>query len=121
MKQEIYTLIHGQDHVTFAEIVQRIAGAEGNSTMYFKSQIGPVVLWSGVSDAAIDVIEELWKKDKIIEMEPCQKMIYFLDGILLDLPIFTPEPSDAERWCPVIFRSTENVKKGAGAYGRKPT
>lgn len=121
MKQEIYKLIHDYDHVTFAEIVRKIPGAEGERTMYFNSEIGPLILWSGISDTAIDAIEELWKKEKTIEMEPCQPLTYMLDGILLDYPVITVKKSKKERWCPVVFRSTENVKKKAKDNDRKTT
>lgn len=65
-----------------------------------------IVFWSGWSFEAFDIIHELVREGKI-RREPCQQLIYLIDGKALSLPICTGKARDLRRecWLPTVFNA----------------
>ncbi|HEH0386984.1 TPA: pathogenicity island protein [Staphylococcus aureus] len=61
-----------------------------------------IVFWIGWNQEAFDVIAEL-KKDRRIEMDICEPIVYMVDGKGLDLPIVRSKNIKTDHWLPVTF------------------
>ena len=63
-----------------------------------------IIFWTGWKQEAINIMVELLNDKKIV-MEPCELLIYLVDGKRLKLPILN-KPSDAKElcWLPVSFK-----------------
>jgi hypothetical protein len=73
-----------------------------------------VVIWTGMSKDAIDVMAELIR-DKRIDIMPAHWLAYLIDGAIIVLPIFKcgdrpPEYNPPQpHWLPVYFNLTEGI------------
>lgn len=89
LKSEILEYIKAHAGTSFVEI-ERVF-EENNfdykgDGAYTSGQHPNVVFWIGWNQEAFDVIAEL-KKDRRIEMDICEPIVYMVDGKGLDLPI----------------------------------
>jgi hypothetical protein len=75
-----------RDHVSFAEL-SRIEGFRGDLQMMANAdRVSNVVIWGGVSRAAIEALEII-RKEGEYELAPASFMTYLIDGVTLNLPI----------------------------------
>lgn len=62
-----------------------------------------IVYWLGWNQEAISLISEL-RREKFINYEPCNLIIYLLDGKGLDMPLVKHlYPYKEEHWLPLVF------------------
>ena len=104
MKDEITKLVSDRQHVTFAEFSKEIKGFNGELTMAL-SEDPNMVLWHGISKAALQVLLDLIK-DKIVYTHVASILIYLVDGRRLTLPVAVRPPKAGYKephWVPVCF------------------
>lgn len=83
LKDKIFDYVKKFNYVSFAEL-SRIEGFNGNIAFGFESDKGSnIIAW--LSEEAFKAIAEL-KKEKLIEFEACNPLIYAMDGMLPNLP-----------------------------------
>nr|AET14338.1 hypothetical protein [Staphylococcus aureus] len=105
LKTEILEYIKAHAGTSFVEI-ERVF-EENNfdykgDGAYTSGQHPNVVFWIGWNQEAFDVIAEL-KKDRRIEMDICEPIVYMVDGKGLDLPIVKSKNIKTDHWLPVTF------------------
>lgn len=63
-----------------------------------------VIFWSGWNENAIGIVRELSSSGEI-EREPCDPIMYLIDGGSLDLPIQrTDKELKTPHWLPILFK-----------------
>jgi hypothetical protein len=70
------------NHVSFAELSQ-IEGFRGDLSMSIDDNL---VIWSGMSQEACDALETI-RQEGEYELVTTPPLIYFIDGMTLDMPI----------------------------------
>lgn len=104
MAEQIVELVEARRHVSFAELCREIEGFDGGELELRVPGCTNIVLWSGMTDAACDAIEELQKADRIHQV-PASWMTYLIDGAALKLPIVKTARRHYKKphWLPVVF------------------
>jgi hypothetical protein len=106
MKQQILDYVKRCDWVSFAELGQYIDGfkaAPGDPAMEIAFE-GNIILWTGLSQAAVEAIEELKAEGKL-HLMPGSVLSYLIDGASLQLPIAKQARKYSKpHWLPVFFR-----------------
>ena len=103
LTKEIADYVTLMDHVTFAEL-NKFEGFEGD---YFISTIQAdeknIFLWSRLSEEAAEALSVLLKKDTF-HYEPCNPLIYFLDGACSSAPVAKRVRAYKKpHWLPVVL------------------
>jgi hypothetical protein len=102
--------------ITFAELVD-ILGEEARGDRVLSLPSSPnVILWSGVSAMFIDALNIV--KDQLTP-DPCNEIIYMMDGCAPTLPLFKKKylGTDKECWAPVqLVMRTEQHNKELAKY-----
>lgn len=110
------------DFVTFAELQRRLepfAAVRGQISISL-SNLG-LVLWAGLSDPLADAILALVKAGEL-RYEATDQFAYWLDGMVLDLPLPRRVPRGGykrPRWLPVCLRLDDGRSSPAGAIENK--
>jgi hypothetical protein len=100
MKQEILDCI-SKGAVSFVELAREVPGFEGDLQLRLPQKNW--VLWSGLSQEAVDALKELMD-DNLITQTPCQPITYMVDGGWLDLPLVkTARSYKKPHWIPVTY------------------
>ncbi len=104
LKYELLLLIQKKQEVSFAQLTKRIPSFGGKRALY--SQKDPnIVYWIGISPEAENAILELLK-EKAIKVEPTVELVYYIDGIVLLLPLVKRPPQGGYKsphWLPVVL------------------
>jgi hypothetical protein len=107
MSGEILSLVESYDHVSFAEFDQKITGFKGGDKMILveSEKACNIVLWFGLTDQAVDAMEEL-RVNKKIHAVPASFLVYAADGVMPRLPLAKSARKYKEpHWLPVVFRA----------------
>ena len=110
IKDRILDYIRRTDHVSFAELRNRFGQdfqLEGSELALMAGEF--VVFWTGLNETAAKALEELLEA-KLIKTQPCQPLIYAMDGGMLGLPILKPKarkPPTKLTWAPVVLRPVQ--------------
>ena len=106
MKDKIFNYINKYQNVTFAELSKNIEGFKGN--LELNAHDNPnIIFWQFLSTEAFDALQKLMK-EKILDLKPASMLTYFIDGIILKLPIVTKNLNyQTPHWLPVVL----NIKK----------
>lgn len=89
--------------VSFAEL-SRIEGFNGDLEIKLNHpSVSNVVLWSGLSEEAIEALEVIRKEGEYI-ISPSTILVYLMDGVSLNLPIAKSKRHYKKpHWAPVVF------------------
>ena len=94
--------------VSFVELCRDIDGFAGprDCTLH-----PPVILWQGVSDAAISALDELQQTRQIV-LVACSVLVYQLDGKTLHLPVAKRRDYVYKRpcWYPVALSTPAQLR-----------
>lgn len=106
VKQKIKEYIWKNNHVSYVELEQFMDEIgydyKGDYTI-LSEKSDHVVFWSGWSQEAIDLMNELGEEE-LIHKEPAQFLVYLLDGGGLDMPIVkTYREYKRDHWLPIVF------------------
>lgn len=106
LKQELYDYIKKNGSVSYAELEhffeQHNFDYKGIYEIY-SDVCDKVMFWSDWSKEAIDLINEL-QTEKKIRKEPCQPIIYLIDGKTINLPIVRKlKDFKTPHWLPTVF------------------
>jgi hypothetical protein len=121
LKDRLRTYIEETDHVSFAELCNRFGemrAPRGEGAELVKGE--NVVLWSGLTDAAVDALIGLLDAGEVVPV-PTVIMVYLADGGMLNLPLLKRAPGkrglSKPHWLPVVLRpagrATVERKRGA--------
>jgi hypothetical protein len=117
MAEIIYALVKTRRHVSFAELDQMVPGfkkePDGKPTCLVFSELPQLVIWVGLSEEALNALDELWKSKKVF-LNQCSWMVYMVDGRMLNLPIPKRKPRKGlkkDYWLPCVL-DTEPMKRG---------
>jgi hypothetical protein len=114
MAEQIFDLVSSRRTVTFAELENHIEGFGGGdkTLIYDGDRCSNIVLWAGLTDAAIDAMEEL-RIAKRIHPIPANILTYLMDGKCLRLPIAKAgRHYKKPHWVPVVFNPGADPKSG---------
>lgn len=110
--------VQKNDYVTFLQIGRLLDEAKVSTKGDLGLEIAPnVILWSGVSQDFLDVVNDLLRR-KVIHWQGASESAYIFDGGFLELPIAKSVPSEGyakPHWLPVSFRPgpvPRQAKKG---------
>lgn len=102
IKEQIYKKIKDLGQVSFINL-EEIEGFKGEFSLEIKNN--KIVLWSGLSQEAIDSILEL-EKEKKIEASATTRFVYAIDGGGLNLPIVKSKRKYLKpHWLPVVYNA----------------
>jgi hypothetical protein len=104
MADAILQLVTQRRTVSFAEL-GRLDGFSGGDLQIGLSNdvISNVVLWSGLTQAAVDALDELRVARKIHPV-PTTPLVYLIDGQMLKLPIVKSKRHYKKpHWLPMVF------------------
>ena len=112
--EQAINMVLERNDVSMAEL-SRIEGFSGGNLCYIASQKNNlnVILWDGITQAGSDAIDAL-QEDPRFEAQPCDPLVYLIDGASLNLPILTDKMISARRkhekdvWLPVMFKRVSN-------------
>jgi hypothetical protein len=112
MAKKILEFIKDYRNVSFAELVRRL-DAQGDFRLSFP-QNHNLVIWEGVSELFATAFNSI--KDRLFE-EPCDALIYMMDGMVLNLPIASRLDHTEPHWVPTMLniRTPEHEKMIAEA------
>lgn len=101
MKQQILETIRTRgEGVTFVELMA-IEGFKGDYV--WGREDYNIWFWGGLSDQAIDALEELLRTNQIA-MTPTYPLTYLIDGVIVKWPIAKQvRKYKKEHWLPVVF------------------
>lgn len=105
MAAAILQLVTECKHVTFAELSQMIEGFGGGELCLSleTDELSNAVMWVGMTQAAIDALEEL-RLAKAIHPVPTVPLVYLIDGSMLKLPICKSKRHYKKpHWLPMVF------------------
>ena len=103
LKEKILDHVMNRNHVSFAELMD-FPNFDGNKEWILTTpKASNLVLWTHMSNEAIDAIDELIEEKKIV-MRPACKLTYLVDGAGLKYPIMKSiRHYKTPRWMPVCF------------------
>jgi hypothetical protein len=116
MAERIYELVSNRRTVTFAEMENHIEGFGGGDKMLVINgdTCSNIVLWLGLTDAAIDALEEL-RVTKRIHPIPASILTYMYDGRVPSLPLAKGKYHYKKpHWAPVVFNPGADPKSDKG-------
>ncbi len=105
MAREILTLVRSEGEATFAQLESRIAGFGGGDLRLRFPGRDDLVLWVGLSEAAVAALQEL-KDLRLIHPLPVSMTFYLFDGgPMPDYPVTRDwrRKTKTPRWVPVAF------------------
>jgi hypothetical protein len=105
MAEKILELVTSYKHVTFAELDRKIEGFSGGNLEIGidNEQASNIILWQGLTEEAVDALEELRQAKKIHQI-PTIMLTYLVDGKALRLPLVKrPQHYKEPHWAPVCF------------------
>ena len=103
LADDVAELINRRRHVSMIEIM-KLAGDEGKGDIAIALKDN-MVLWEGLSQALVDVLDEL-KQKKLYHPHPTISLAYLMDGDILTLPIVKRPPKNGYKkphWLPVVL------------------
>lgn len=105
LASEILKMVKEKPGTSFAELA-RIDGVPGDFNIKWEPEDGSnIILWSGVSQAAVAAIHQL-VKEKLIEIQSSSLLVYLIDGCTLSLPVAKSiRHFKRPRWLPVTFKA----------------
>ncbi len=102
IKQAILDYVKRLDHVSFNELSRDVAGVKGELDMALEKY--NIILWQGLSAAAVDAILEL-QKEGALHLKPTFPLTYMVEGTYLTLPVATKKAVYKKpRWLPVVLK-----------------
>lgn len=106
MKEQILSYIKRNPGASFAELSRCIEGFKGDGRLAIHLPgIENIILWADMSPVACEAIAQL-RAEKAITIDPCDPLIYLMDGGFLDLPIAkTARNYKKPHWCPVTLKA----------------
>ena len=123
MAEKILEFVTAYKHVTFAELDQKIEGFSGGELQISinNEQTSNIVLWQGLTEEAVDALEELWQAKKIHQL-PAHFLSYLHDGRMLRLPLAKrPQHYKKPHWAPVCFNPGPALEHPAKPVRRPPS
>lgn len=105
LKKEILKYISKHECTSFAELetlFEQLNFEYKGDILYSSGSNQNIVFWAGWNQKAFNLISELKRAGKI-EMTPCEKLVYVVDGKGLTLPIARNVNVKRESWLPVTF------------------
>lgn len=103
IKLDLVKLIKHKTGVSFVEIENYFDEIgfkyQGDISICRKNE--NITIWVGWNEQAYNLIHELLSS-KLITMQPTAKLIYFIDGKVLTLPVYEGN-KPYEQWLPVEF------------------
>ena len=107
LKQQIRDYILQENNVSFRELENRfpelIEPDQGDNLAPWYELEGNIVLWIGWTKEAFEMIAEL-KATNQISFQPCEVLIYAVDGKVLKLPVVkTNRKHKKPRWAPIVL------------------
>lgn len=105
-KKAVINLVNTKNNVSYVEI-ERLFDELGfdwrGEGDIVASKCENIIFWSGWNKEALRVMNELLT-EKLIDWEPCEWLIYFIDGKTLELPIVKkPRMYKTTHWLPRVF------------------
>lgn len=104
--EALIELIRERDHVSFTELErvldERSVPTKGNQAIFIGTE--NVILWAGMSPEFVEAVLGLRGR---AEPEPCDMLVYLIDGRLLSLPLAKRIPKHGYKephWVPAVFR-----------------
>jgi hypothetical protein len=124
IKTAILDYITQHDYVSFAQLQQRIPGfVEENENERFElihAEFDNVVLWAGMSKAAVDAVNALQDEKKIHWEPQSNALCYWCDGAVPQLPLAKRPKSYAKpHWLPMMYRPGPTPEAFLKAYDRR--
>lgn len=109
MKDQIIEVVRNLNgSVSFVELSNQVEGFKGDYEMRLPEH--NVVLWSGMSEAAIQAISELRRTNRLIAV-PASWLTYAVDGMMLKYPIAKSKRKyKTPRWVPMAFSLPEQMR-----------
>jgi hypothetical protein len=118
MKALILKYIQKRPTATFANLDEEIPDFAGDLAM-FNPQFPNVIVWPGMSEAAVTALAELMREGKIV-MESANQLSYFIDGKRPNMPIALGfKAYKAPRWLPVCFSTKEEIASRPQKKGKQ--
>jgi hypothetical protein len=102
METRIYDYLRRKSGVSLAEMTRDVMGFRGDDV--WETAGTNVVIWSGMSRAAITAMLELIRSEKIVPTVS-NLLVYAFDGSVLDMPIArgTRKKYTKPHWLPTVF------------------
>ena len=107
IKEKILDYVRKNEGTSYVEI-ERIFEEnsfdyKGNLETTAGKEYPNVILWSGWNKRAFDIIKELLSSGSVIR-QPCQPIVYMIDGKMLTYPIQKSSSShNTPHWLPCAF------------------
>ncbi|WP_121744912.1 pathogenicity island protein [Natronorubrum halophilum] len=107
LKEMVYEYVEERQGVSFVELEGLLEDEiEIEGEQWIASTIDPKInFWVGLSEEFSDLIIDMLS-DEELYVDPCQPIVYMVDGKVPDLDIVKQPPADGyktERWLPVAF------------------
>jgi hypothetical protein len=110
IKEDIKSYVHKNDHVTFAELSNRINNFSGGGISICMNQNDNFVVWVDMTKDAADAINELIRENQI-HITAAGFITYLTDGRTLNLPLAQGNYQyKTPHWVPVLLRPGANPK-----------
>jgi len=104
LEDRIVGFVHSRGSVSFAEFKKHFGEEFDGDLTLFLGDLN-VILWINVSrDFSEALVAAMGSKR--IQHKPAPFLVYFIDGICLDLPLAKRPPKSGYKkphWCPVVF------------------
>lgn len=111
LKEQIRDYILRADNVTFAELCNRFGERFHGGDMEMSIADKNVIVWSAMTEEGVKAINELLDA-KIVRIEPCHVLTYFIDGRVPRLPVVKrAQAYKKPHWLPVVLRPAEPKMK----------
>lgn len=109
IKDKIYEYIRKNGGTSYAEIerlFEKYSFDYIGNIEAFSDKNSKVVFWTGWNKKAFDILAELIRENRI-EREPCNFIVYLIDGKILNYPILNKAPKNLKNiyWLPCVFKT----------------
>lgn len=104
MKAAILAYVKLHPHATIVELEDNVQGFKGNDASWCKANSN-LVMWDSLSFLGAQAISELGQARKIV-LEPCDVLIYMMDGRWPSLPVAKRMPKSGYKsphWVPLAL------------------
>jgi len=103
--ESLVALVRKRDHVSFAELRYHYADVDGDLAF---EKAPNIAIWNGGSKPLFDAYTEAVRQGQI-HLEPCNPIVYFIDGAVPGLPVLKRWPKEGTKrkrpcWIPVVMR-----------------
>jgi hypothetical protein len=115
MAEQILKIVTERRTVTFVELQNSIAGFGGGDKEISLNGDGysNIVLWGGLTDAAVAALEEL-RVSRAIHPIPAAPLTYLIDGAMMRMPVAKSKRHYKKpHWAPVVFNPGADPKSKA--------